>query len=115
MSAPVIDTAVFGELQATAGSEFVAELVDTFFEEAPLMLAELRAARAASHAERFKRAAHSLKSNSQTFGATTLGKMARELELAGLDADVQRDAEALDALDSAYAQAAAELGCLSHG
>ena len=37
----------FAELQASAGAEFVAELVDTFLEEAPRMLAELRDARAA--------------------------------------------------------------------
>ena len=36
-------------------------------------LAELRAAQAAASAERFRRAAHSLKSNSHTFGALRLG------------------------------------------
>jgi len=44
---------------------------------------KVRGARSASHAERFKRAAHSLKSNSQTLGAMALGQMARALELAG--------------------------------
>ena len=51
------------------------------------MLAELRSARAAGDAERFRRAAHSLKSNSNTFGALALGAQARALELKGLDAD----------------------------
>ena len=115
MSSTVIDAAVFSELQASAGSEFVAELVDTFFEEAPLMLAELRSARAAGNDERFRRAAHSLKSNSQTFGAMALGQMARALELAGPSSDAQQDAAALDALDAAYAQAAAALQALRHG
>ena len=41
---------------------------------------------AAGDAERFRRAAHSLKSNSNTFGALALGALARELELGGLDA-----------------------------
>ena len=45
------------------------------------MLAELRAARAAADADRFRRAAHSLKSNSHTFGALGLGALARDLEL----------------------------------
>ena len=70
-----IDTDVFRELQATAGADFVVELVDTFFEEAPAMLAELRNARAAEDADRFRRAAHSLKSNSHTFGALPLGAL----------------------------------------
>ena len=73
MNAAVIDPATFAELQDTAGAEFVAELVDTFLEEAPGMLAELRSARAEGDAERFRRAAHSLKSNSHTFGALSLG------------------------------------------
>ena len=70
MSAAVIDPHTFDELQANAGADFVAELVDTFAEEAPPLLAEMRSALAAGAAERFRRAAHSLKSNSSTFGAT---------------------------------------------
>lgn len=115
MTAPAIDLAIFRELQDSAGPEFVAELVDTFLEEAPLMLAELRGAKAASKADSFRRAAHSLKSNSQTFGAMALGALARELELKGLGTDAEHDNAALDALDAAYAQAAAGLKALRHG
>ena len=79
-----IDPATFADLQATTGAEFVIELVDTFAEEAPQMLSEMRAAHAAAAAERFRRAAHSLKSNSSTFGAVRLAEMARALELGGL-------------------------------
>jgi histidine phosphotransfer protein HptB len=110
-----IDLAVFRELQDTAGADFVTELVDTFFEEAPAMLAELRNARAAADAERFRRAAHSLKSNSNTFGATTLGKLARTLELKGLDADPARDDAAIAAIDVAYRDAAEALKELTGG
>jgi HPt (histidine-containing phosphotransfer) domain-containing protein len=106
MTAAPIDPATFAELQDTAGADFVADLVATFVdEEAPQMLAELRAARAEGAAERFRRAAHSLKSNANTFGALPLGELARALELGGLPAD---DAP-LAALEAAYAQAAAAL------
>ena len=54
------------------------------------MLDDLRDALAARDADRFRRAAHSLKSNSNTFGARTLGAMARDLELGGLDAALAR-------------------------
>ena len=77
MDESVIDKAVYADLQEAAGAEFVAELVDTFLEEASGMLAELRSARAENHADRFRRAAHSLKSNSNTFGAVRLGALAR--------------------------------------
>ena len=73
MSAPAIDAATFDALKETTGAEFVLELVDTFLQEAPVMLQELRGALAAKDADKFRRIAHSLKSNSNTFGALTLG------------------------------------------
>ena len=106
-----IDPTVFAELQATAGADFVVELVQTFFEEAPPMIAELRAAQAVGAAERFRRAAHSLKTNANTFGATALGAQARELELGGLPAD----ARAIDALQAQYDTTVAALKVLAHG
>ena len=54
MDEPVIDRAVYAELQDTTGAEFLAELVDTFIEEGSGMLAELRGAHADGNAERFR-------------------------------------------------------------
>ena len=105
MSEPVIDMAVYNELADTAGAEFAAELAGTFMEEAPGMLAELRSAQVAAKADAFRRAAHSLKTNSVTFGATRLGAMAREIELGGLTAE----AAPLDALEAEYQRVAAAL------
>jgi HPt (histidine-containing phosphotransfer) domain-containing protein len=102
---PVIDDSVLDELGETAGEDFVAELVGTFFEEAPEMLAALRQALQAGNAESFRRNAHSLKTNAHTFGAMALGALARDLELGGLPADDR----GLAALEAAYAQAAAAL------
>ncbi len=107
----LIDRTVFAELQSTAGADFAAELVGTFFEEAPQMLAEMRAALAAGSAERFRRAAHSMKSNAHTFGAMALGEQARALELGGLPAD----AGCVDVLEAAYARSAAALEELTRG
>ncbi len=115
MSEPVIDKATFGELQDAAGAEFVTELVGTFLEEAPGLLAELRSALAASDADRYRRAAHSIKSNGLTFGAFAFGALAREIELRGLAADAAHDAAALDLLDAAYARVAVALAELSRG
>jgi HPt (histidine-containing phosphotransfer) domain-containing protein len=109
MSETTIDRATFEALQQTAGAEFVGELVDTFLSEAPLMQQDLRAALAAGDADRFRRAAHSLKSNSLTFGATRLGAMARDLELGGLDRVREANAQPLEALAREYMQVAATL------
>ena len=103
MTHAVIDPHTFDELQATAGADFVAELVDTFAEEAPRLLAELRNALAAGAAERFRRAAHSLKSNSNTFGATRLAGMARALELEGLPPDAAAVEALAPEIDTALA------------
>jgi HPt (histidine-containing phosphotransfer) domain-containing protein len=115
MAESAIDKTVYAQLQETAGAEFAAELVDTFLEEAPRLLAELRAARADSNAERFRRAAHSLKSNGNTFGALRLAALARELEIKGLNAISARDADALAALEAEFARAAVALKELRHG
>ena len=111
MADTVIDPATFAELQEAAGADFVGELIATFLEEAPQMLAELRAAQSAGSADGFRRAAHSIKSNANTFGALRLGEMARVLELGGLITDTAPIA----ALDAEYARAAAALQELSGG
>ncbi len=112
MSEAVIDQPTFEALQQTAGADFVVELVQTFLVEAPSMIADLRKSRVENDADRFRRAAHSLKSNSNTFGALALGRMAKALELGGLAAG---DAQALDALDAEYSRVAAALQKASHG
>jgi histidine phosphotransfer protein HptB len=106
-----IDTAVFAELQDAAGAEFVGELVGTFFDEAPQMLAEMHAALQLRDADRYRRAAHSLKSNGHTFGASALAALARAQELGGLPAD----AAPLAALEAEYTLTAAALKELCHG
>ncbi len=115
MTQPTIDTATFDELKATAGADFAVELVDTFLTEAPLMIAELRRAFAAGDADTFRRTAHSLKSNGNTFGAHTFATMAKALELGGM-APVRTEGGApLDALDSEYARVARTLTELKGG
>jgi len=109
MTQPTIDQATFDELKETAGAAFAVELVDTFLTEAPSLLAELRKAFAAGDADAFRRAAHSLKSNGNTFGARAFAAMAKELELGGM-APVKAAAGApLDALDAEYVRVAAAL------
>jgi HPt (histidine-containing phosphotransfer) domain-containing protein len=114
MSDPAIDRATWDALAETTGADFARELVGTFLQEAPAMLAELRAALAAGDAERFRRTAHSLKSNSNTFGALALGAMARELELGGMAKVATGNGRALDDLEHEYARVAAALEALRH-
>ena len=105
--AETVDAATFRALQDAAGAEFVGELVGTFLEEAPRMMAELRGAFDAGDAERFRRTAHSLKSNGLTFGALAFAAQAKTLELAGLAAMKARGGDPLAALATEYKGAAA--------
>lgn len=100
-----IDPETFKQLQDAAGADFVRDLVGTFLEEAPRMLKDLHAALEARDRDKYRRAAHTLKSNSLTFGALTLAAMAREHELAGLEG-----APALAALEAEYGRVAKRLG-----
>jgi HPt (histidine-containing phosphotransfer) domain-containing protein len=109
MSEGTIDRSVFEELKTTAGADFVRELVDTFLTEAPGMLAELRQALDASQAERFRRVAHSLKSNSNTFGALSLAAMAKNLEIGGFAAARADGGAPLAALNAEYGRVAEAL------
>ena len=110
MNDSLIDMATFTDLRDAVGDEFIAELVDTFLVEAPNLLAALREAAAAGDTDGYRRAAHSLKSNSNTFGATGLGNMAREHELNGVSASPP-----LDTLDATYVAVAEQLKELCNG
>jgi HPt (histidine-containing phosphotransfer) domain-containing protein len=87
MNLPLIDARSFEALQAHAGADFVRALVETFAEEAQQMVRDLRDAAAQGDAEEFETAAHTLKSNAATFGATRLAELARGLEWSGPGAD----------------------------
>ena len=103
-----IDKKTFAALQEMAGAEFVVELVHAFLEEAPVMLANLRSSLAEGDAEKFRRTAHSLKSNSNTFGAQALAAIAKDLELSGID-QVRGRPEPLAAVSAEYERVASAL------
>ena len=112
MTGNLIDLTVYAELKETTGPDFVVELVDTFLEEAPGMLSDLRQGRADGNADQFRQAAHSLKSNANIFGAVALAAEARELELTGLNDDPKHDEAALTELEATFTSAAAALKAL---
>jgi HPt (histidine-containing phosphotransfer) domain-containing protein len=105
----VIDRAVFERLTATMGKGFVAELIGTFVEDGRELLAALRRALAETDIDAFRRAAHSLKSNGESLGATSLAAQARELEAMARAGSVAGVGDRLEPLSTAYERAAVEL------
>jgi HPt (histidine-containing phosphotransfer) domain-containing protein len=107
MTDDLIDTSVFEELADSVGADFAAELVETFLSDAASMFEGLNTALADQDEDGYRRAAHSIKSNAQTFGATALAAKAREIELAGTF-----DAAAVATLQTTYEASATALESL---
>lgn len=105
---PLVEPALFAELSAGTDADFVAELVDTFVDEAPQLLQGMREALAAGDETSFRRHAHALKSNGNTFGALGFAAAARALEQGGFVATGE-PAAALEALSGLFEAVAAEL------
>jgi HPt (histidine-containing phosphotransfer) domain-containing protein len=107
----LIDRSVLEGLSESVGEDFMGELIDTFLEEAPGMFKEIEQALSESDAEGFRRAAHSLKTNANTFGATELAERAKELEYMARENNLDVG-DKLKFLNEAYQQVVEELESL---
>ncbi len=113
----VIDrTALDRVLESVGGdTEFLAELLATYFEDSPRQIAAMRAALAAGSAEDLRRAAHSLKSNSANFGAMILSQQCKDLEAMAKAGRLDGAAACIDEIDIAYDKARTALVATSEG
>jgi HPt (histidine-containing phosphotransfer) domain-containing protein len=113
----LLDPAALERLRELAGgdAEFLAELIDTFLEDAPQMLAEMRQALKDDDAALLRRAAHSLKSNSADFGALALSGLCRELEGMGKAGQLAGAAEKVAQAEAEYEQVSAAVDAARHG
>src|SRR5512136_2730090 len=98
----VIDLPTFESLKEAMGADYISELVQAYFEETPQLLSNLRQALEKQNCEEFRRAAHSIKSTSNSFGALELGAEARELEMMGREARLEGAAPKVEALEQHY-------------
>ncbi len=110
MSQDLIDPSAFAELAESMGEDFAEELVRTFLSDAANMLDQLNAALIDKDADAYRRAAHSIKSNAQTFGAGPLADAARDIEVSEV-----LDETAVKALDSLWQETSVALEGLLHG
>ncbi|SDW77811.1 Hpt domain-containing protein [Ruegeria halocynthiae] len=108
-----IDLDVYNELKDATGDKFAVELVSTFLDEAPGMMADLTTALAGGDADGYRRAAHSLKSNAATFGACSLAELARKIELGDMPED--GDLTGVNTLQTALDMARSTLQDLING
>ena len=117
----IIDAGALGVLLETIGGDriFLAELIETYLSDSPGLIAQLRECLAAGDAPGVRRAAHTLKSTSATFGALRLAAIAREVETAAADDYLAQVAVRIDAAQAEFdlvggpLRAAAEPGVTS--
>jgi HPt (histidine-containing phosphotransfer) domain-containing protein len=105
---PVIDKTTFEELKQISGEDFIGELIDAFLDDGPNMIQNMQTALTTKDVESFRRNAHSLKSNANTFGAIELGELAKELEFMARENNLDIG-NRLEVLTEAFGKVAAEL------
>jgi HPt (histidine-containing phosphotransfer) domain-containing protein len=84
-------------------------LINVFLEDSVRLFAAMREAIADANAAELRRTAHSLKSNSASFGARTLAGMCQELEQRARDGIFEGAAGRVARIEAAYAEVAREL------
>lgn len=86
----VLDPSAISRLEQLAGDDhgFLIEFIDTFLNSAPKMLGEMKQSLDDGDAERFRRAAHTFKSNSAALGAARLSELCKELEHLGKNGEL---------------------------
>jgi HPt (histidine-containing phosphotransfer) domain-containing protein len=106
-----LDRQALDELRDSIGgdAEFLAELVDEFVADAPRQIASLRAAAADDDAVVARRAAHTLKGTSRTFGAEALAALCQEAETAAGRGDLAVVGATVDSVEAEWARVRAEL------
>jgi HPt (histidine-containing phosphotransfer) domain-containing protein len=88
--------------------EVVGELIQSFLEEGPKLLAEGRAAQVAGDVGEVQRAYHTLKSTAATFGAEALAARAKDVEQAARGGAMPTAAE-MAAIEAMFEAAKQEL------
>ncbi len=97
-----LDASAVESLRELGGEGFLAEVIDTFLGGAPALVATLRTTYEQGDTEGLRRAAHTLKSNGQTFGAGRFSELCRELELRARSDELDGGAELVDRIEREY-------------
>jgi CheY-like chemotaxis protein len=107
-----VDGTALESLRAVGGDEFVAEVIDAFLADAPMLLETARRALAESDAPELRRAAHTLKSNGATLGAAEFAELCRELEQQAKEDRLADAPRLLARVEDAYRSLAETLAAL---
>jgi len=111
-SAQVLDASALERLRDTLGKQadiLLPTLVKSFIDDGTRLLNEASQALQQKNAQDLRRAAHTLKSNGATFGATTLSTVAKQLEQLGREGQFEGAAELIERAGREFVKAKKEL------
>jgi signal transduction histidine kinase/DNA-binding response OmpR family regulator/HPt (histidine-containing phosphotransfer) domain-containing protein len=112
--ATVLDPAALADLLSVLGGEFefLEELIDSFLEDGPQLLAELKQYLENGDPAGVRRVAHSLKSNGADFGAIAFSDLCKELEMIGKSGVLDGAADLVAQMMAEYGRVEAELAAV---
>ena len=99
-------------LRELGGEEFLCEVIETFLDDAPALMTSLRESLARADADELRRAAHTLKSNGQTFGAKNFADLCRRLEYCAKRHELDGASSLVDRIEPEYGALADALDAL---
>ncbi len=107
----ILDRAALNRMLELVGNDpdMFAEMLNEYFEDAPGFIAQLHTAAAEGNVDHLRITAHSLKSNSASFGALALAEQCRALEAQAKAGTCEGAAERIVAIEAEYARAGEEL------
>ena len=114
MTQTIIDVPTFTALKEAMGDDFFDELLSTYFEETEGLLDTLQQSLTSMDCDSFQRAAHSIKSTSNSFGALQFGLLARELEMMGKSGNINGAQSNIDLLKTGFVEVKQTLEGMGH-
>lgn len=108
-NANALNESTFTELCDTMGADFIVELVASYLIDVPAQMDLLSSAMQSGEADTFRRAAHSIKSTSLSFGAEQLAAQARILEEKGKSGQIEGCADEINDLRKSFDLVQAQL------
>jgi CheY-like chemotaxis protein len=97
-----LEAGALQNLRDLGGVEFLAEVVDAFLADAPALITSLRSSLGRQDTEELRRAAHTLKSNGSTLGATAFADLCRTVEQQAKDGRFDGVSQLVERIEQEY-------------
>ncbi len=97
-----LEAAALQNLRDLGGMDFLIEVVDLFLADAPALMTSLHSSLERQDTEELRRAAHTLKSNGSTLGATVFATMCRTVEQRAKDGRLEGLSQLVEQIEQEY-------------